>query len=161
MFLGLDSAGKSTLLHVLKHGRSATLTPTIHPTLEEVYIANVKFSIIDLGDQHSSRLAFQQYFSDLDAIVFLIDSQDRDRFSESKVDLDALLADQRLEGKPLLILGNKIDASGAVSEEELRSALGLTQTTGKGIVPLTDMRPLEVFMCSAILKQGYEEGMHF
>ncbi|KAG0298134.1 COPII coat GTPase, partial [Dissophora globulifera] len=70
-----------------------------------------------------------------------------------------LLANQQLEGKPFLILGNKIDAPGAVSEEELRSALGLTQTTGKGIMPLMDVRPIEVFMCSVILKQGYEEGI--
>ena len=58
-----------------------------------------------------------------------------------------------------MILGNKIDAAGAVSEEELRHHLGLIQTTGKGKVPLKDIRPIEVFMCSVVMKQGYGDGM--
>jgi GTP-binding protein SAR1 len=58
-----------------------------------------------------------------------------------------------------LVLGNKIDAPFAVSEENLRSSLGLFQTTGKGKVPLKDIRPIEVFMCSVVMKQGYGDGM--
>ena len=50
------------------------------------------------------------------------------------------------------MLGNKIDAEGAVSEEELRQVLGLWQTTGKGKVPLEGIRPIEVFMWYAFLR---------
>jgi GTP-binding protein SAR1 len=60
--------------------------------------------------------------------------------------LDALLAIEDLGKVPFLVLGNKIDAEGAVSEEELRQVLGLWQTTGKGKVPLEGIRPIEVFM---------------
>lgn len=97
----------------------------------------------------------------VDAVVYLVDAFDRDRFAESKNELDALLSDDSLANVPFLILGNKIDIPYAASEEQLRYHLGLTNfTTGKGKVSLTDsdVRPLEVFMCSIVRKMGYGDG---
>jgi len=92
----------------------------------------------------------------VDAVVYLVDAFDKERLAESKKELDALLSDV-----PFLILGNKIDIPYAASEDELRYHLGLTNfTTGKGKVNLADtnVRPLEVFMCSIVRKMGYGDG---
>ena len=100
----------------------------------------------------------------MDAIVFLIDSCDRARFGESKAELDSLLTDEQLANCPVLVLGNKIDRPGAASEDELRQIFGLYgQTTGKGKVPRTELhgRPLELFMCSVLKRQGYGEGFRW
>ncbi|GMP40000.1 hypothetical protein CsSME_00010624 [Camellia sinensis var. sinensis] len=117
LFLGLDNAGKTTLLHMLK--------------------------------------------DEVDAVVYLVDAYDKERFAESKKELDALLSDESLATVPFLILGNKIDIPYAASEDELRFHMGLTGvTTGKGKVNLADsaVRPLEVFMCSIVRKMGYGDG---
>ena len=96
----------------------------------------------------------------VDAIVYLVDAIDKERFQESKKELDSLLSDDGLSQVPVLVLGNKIDIPYAASEDELRYSLGLTMTTGKGTVNLGDsnIRPIEVFMCSIVRKMGYGEG---
>ena len=81
--------------------------------------------------------------------------------AKTQAELDALLSIEDLSKVPFLILGNKIDAAGAVSEDDLRHQLGLYSTTGKGKVDLQNVRPLEIFMCSVVMRQGYGEGFRW
>ena len=160
VFLGLDNAGKSTLLSVLKTGRVTQLDPTKHAHSEHLTIGNVNMNAFDLGGHDAMRKVWREYFPKIDAIVYLVDSSDPSRFAESKIEFDKLIQSNEIGKVPILILGNKIDKPGAVSDDELRLEFGLAQKTPFGVQKLDKLneKPVEVYMCAVVKKTGFADG---
>ncbi len=162
VFIGLDNAGKTTLVTMLRDNKLQTFMPTQKPTTEELCLGNITFTAFDLGGHEIARRVWRDFYIDIDAVVFMVDAADRERLEESRLEMEALLSSEELREVPFLVLGNKIDCAEAVSENELRHALGLTQTYGKGVCDkVMGVRPLEVYMCSVVRRQGYKEGFNW
>jgi len=155
MFLGLDNAGKSTLLHMVKTGKYTQTLPTGQPNSEELKMGNLRLNTYDLGGHATARKIWKDYFPAVDGIIFLIDSTDVARFDEVRVELENVLTSPELANIPIAILGNKIDKPGAVPEEDLKKAIDFYGLTSK------DNRPMELFMCSIVKKIGYSKALEW
>jgi len=149
---------------MLKDNRAVSAEPTLHPNSEELIVGQLKLKAFDLGGHETARRLWQDYTTTVDAVVFLVDSIDRQRFPEAKRELDNLLSSDELRGVPFLVLGNKIDMPTAASEQELKYALGLNDTYGKDTTHYDEDQcqvPIEVFMCSVVRKMGYADAFQW
>ncbi|CAI2379217.1 unnamed protein product [Moneuplotes crassus] len=163
VFLGLDNAGKTTLLHVLKEDTYTQTDSTIQPHSEELTIGNVRFNTFDLGGHEVARKIWKNYVGAVNGIIFMIDTTDQERMDLAKLELNKLLEIPELNETPICVLGNKVDKKGSLTEEELREELGLLphQTYGKDGGMNEEARRIEVFMCSVLKRAGYQEGFQW
>jgi len=125
LMLGLDAAGKTTILYKLKLNQSVTTIPTVGFNVETVTYKNVKFNVWDVGGQDKIRPLWRHYYTGTQGLVFVIDSQDRDRIDEAKQELHRILQDREMKECLLLVFANKQDLPGAMSPQEVTEKLGL------------------------------------
>ncbi|TDL29295.1 ARF/SAR superfamily [Rickenella mellea] len=125
LMLGLDSAGKTTILYRLQIGEVVSTIPTIGFNVETVQYKNIKFQVWDLGGQSSIRPYWRCYFPNTSAIIYVIDSSDHARLQTSRTELLTMLSEDELKDVPLLVFCNKQDVGGALKPEEISEQLGL------------------------------------
>lgn len=156
VFLGLENAGKSSLLVRLKHNRFSQMDPTVSVHSEEIEVGRVKFKAFDMGGHDVARKIWENYFLYSGSIIYMVDSSHIESLEKSREELWKILGDERVEKIPILVFGNKIDKKGALSEEELKEALGIDKESLEkhGL----KNRKLELFMCSVALNSGILEG---
>ncbi|XP_054571193.1 E3 ubiquitin-protein ligase TRIM23 isoform X3 [Eptesicus fuscus] len=123
--LGLDGAGKTTILFKLKQDEFMQPIPTIGFNVETVEYKNLKFTIWDVGGKHKLRPLWKHYYLNTQAVVFVVDSSHRDRVNEAHSELAKLLTEKELRDALLLIFANKQDVAGALSVEEITELLSL------------------------------------
>uniref|UniRef100_A0A7S4V1V8 Uncharacterized protein n=1 Tax=Cryptomonas paramaecium TaxID=2898 RepID=A0A7S4V1V8_9CRYP len=158
--VGLDNAGKSTLVHKLCTNEVRSFVPTTKAHNKTFTLGRIEFTAWDLGGHEQVRDLWEDFYSTADAIVFMIDSSDTQRFSEARSELDKILESDSLRSVPILILGNKTDLEGSEERENIIESLNVRKFFS-GEVEDDEDRPLQVFMCSLVASTGYVEGFQW
>ncbi|BEI83274.1 hypothetical protein CcaverHIS002_0311420 [Cutaneotrichosporon cavernicola] len=151
LMVGLDSAGKTTILYRLQIGEVVSTIPTIGFNVETVSYKNINFQVWDLGGQSSIRPYWRCYYANTQAIIYVIDSADAARLPTSRSELLTMLAEEELKNVPVLVFANKQDMAGALSPAEISDKLGLAGQE-KG-------REWSVRGSCATKGEGLEEGL--
>ena len=132
--IGLQNAGKTTLTNTLASGEFDEDTiPTIGFNYRRVRKGKVNINVWDLGGQERFRDSWEKYCRQADVIIFVVDSVDLATMDEARRNLHVLLDWPTLQGIPLLILGNKNDLDGALTEEELIEELNLRRVQNRQV----------------------------
>eukprot|EP00261_Vitis_vinifera_P040593 XP_019081836.1 PREDICTED: ADP-ribosylation factor 1-like 2 isoform X1 [Vitis vinifera] len=141
VMLGLDAAGKTTILYKLHIGEVLSTVPTIDLNVllslgleecdnlgfnvEKVQYKNVMFTVWDVGGQEKLRPLWRHYFNNTDGLIYVVDSLDRERIGKAKAEFQAIIRDPFMLNSVILIFANKQDMKGAMTPMEVCEGLGL------------------------------------
>ncbi|XP_026130608.1 ADP-ribosylation factor 4-like [Carassius auratus] len=131
LMVGLDAAGKTTVLYKLKLGEVVTTIPTIGFNIETVEYKNISFAVWDVGGQSKIRGLWKYYYQYTEGLIFVVDSSDHDRIETAAEELNAMLAEDEMRDAVLLVLANKQDLPKAMPVHELTDRLGLHVLRGR------------------------------
>lgn len=149
--VGLDCAGKTTILNQLKFGKDVETFPTFGCNFEKFKQGNVRMSVCDLGGQERLRELWPSYMSGIQALIFVVDCCAPDRIAAARQALDSALQHESCRRAPILVYANKQDLPGAMTAFELSRALGLHE--------LRDGSEVLLQSASAKNGEGLQEGV--
>ncbi|MEQ2232141.1 hypothetical protein ILYODFUR_008164 [Ilyodon furcidens] len=154
LLLGLDNAGKSTLLYKLKHNVSVSTVPTIGFNVEMINARknrkNIAVTMWDVGGQGKMREHWHDYYQNTGAVVFVVDASDVGRMEEARSELEKTLRSDHLRGCPVILFANKQDVSGAMTVTEMKDRFNIRK--------MCVGRDWSVQPCSASTGFGVEEA---
>jgi ADP-ribosylation factor 1/2 len=130
LMLGLDGAGKTTILYKLKLGEVVTSVPTIGFNVETVEFKNLKFTVWDVGGQDKIRLLWKHYFTNTQGLIFVVDSSDKERVDIAREELQRMMTEEDLRDAVVLVFANKQDL-GVMNVAEVTDKLGLYSLRGR------------------------------
>ncbi|KAJ7325035.1 hypothetical protein JRQ81_018055 [Phrynocephalus forsythii] len=151
LMLGLDLAGKSTILYKLKFNDVFLTSPTIGFNVDTIETgADIALTVWDVGGQHEMRTAWENYLENIDTLVYVVDSSDKQRLEEAKRGLELILRSDKVKNVPVIVLANKQDLPGAVGAEEITKRLNMKKHCHD--------RNWYVQPCCALTGEGLSEG---
>ncbi|KAM8824103.1 putative ADP-ribosylation factor-like protein 5C [Neosynchiropus ocellatus] len=145
IIVGLDNAGKTTVLYQFLTKEAVHTTPTIGSNVEEITVRNTNFLVWDIGGQESLRASWFSYYCNTEIVILVVDSTDRERLSLNKEELLKMLAHEDLQSAAVLVLANKQDVKGSMSVSEISRCLTLNSITS---------HPWHVQPCCALTGEG-------
>mmetsp|Transcript_38260 Transcript_38260/g.39714 ORF Transcript_38260/g.39714 Transcript_38260/m.39714 type:complete len:182 (+) Transcript_38260:27-572(+) len=150
LMVGLDAAGKTTILYQLKMNETVKTIPTIGFNVETLDYKGLNFTVWDVGGQDKIRVLWKHYYQNTDGLIFVVDSNDRDRVDDAAEELKKMLAEEELKDCILLVMANKQDLKDAMPPNDVTEKIGLTEIKG---------RQWMVQGTSATTGQGLKEGL--
>ncbi|PNY03988.1 ADP-ribosylation factor-like protein [Trifolium pratense] len=128
VMVGLDIAGKTTILYKLQLGKVVSTFPTVGFNVEKVQYKNVDFIVWDLAGRglYKLRPVWKHYFNNTDGLIYVVDSVDRERIGEAKQEFQVdIINDPFMLNSVILVFANKQDLRGAMTPTEVCEGLGL------------------------------------
>mmetsp|Transcript_27400 Transcript_27400/g.31265 ORF Transcript_27400/g.31265 Transcript_27400/m.31265 type:complete len:189 (-) Transcript_27400:205-771(-) len=156
LILGLDNAGKTTILKKFCGEPIDKIEPTLGFNIKTVEHDGFSLSFWDVGGQKSIRAYWKNYFESTDGLIWVVDSVDRIRLGLCKQELQNLLKEEKLAGASLLVLANKQDIKGALTMKEIGQILNLSDEN-----PIFQNRHWSIQSCSAVTGDGLAEGINW
>merc|ERR1712046_43805 len=128
VMVGLDAAGKTTVLYKLKLNEVVTTIPTVGFNVETVEYKNINFTVWDIGGQDKIRKLWRHYYQGTHGAIFVVDSNDRDRIEDAREELAKMLVEDEMRDAVVLVFANKQDLPNSMPAAEVTEKLGLQNT---------------------------------